>query len=453
MARLITSLIRKSRELRKNASMTRAELEAFKLQKFRSLVQYIEPRSSLYAGIIRERNIDPAACVPADFPVLTKEVFVDNFDAIVTDRRITKRVVKDFLSRSTDPNNLLFDEYHVLHTSGSSGQIGYFVFSERDWAAGIAQQARAAQSRQRSMRHGFGKLRLAYFGAIGGHFGGVSIVRMLNRGLLRHFVSLSLNDVNDPLPNVIARLNAFQPNTLVGYTTALKILAAKQVAGELDIAPVFLSTGGEPQSEADRELFKKTWGCEVSNGYGSSEHMVMGLSRSDGKTMVLYDDDIIYEFHSDHLITTNLFNCTLPLIRYRMSDVIRSVEQDTSAGPYVVVESLLGRSELVPTFVARDGTDDFISPHTINEIFIPQVNRFQMRLIDRSRFNFAVCLEDGLQEGERAEAVVTTRRKLQNILDQKGMDRVTFEVVVMDDLPVNEKTGKFQLIVAETASA
>ena len=119
----------------------------------------------------------------------------------------------------------------------------------------------------------------------------------------------------------------------------------------------------------------------------------------------------------------------------------------------MVVESLLGRSELVPTFVARDGTDDFISPHTINEIFIPQVNRFQMRLIDRSRFKFAVCLEEGLQEGERAEAVVTTRQKLQNILDQKGMDRVTFEVIEVDDLPVFSLTGKFQLIVAETASA
>ena len=33
------------------------------------------------------------------------------------------------------------------------------------------------------------------------------------------------------------------------------------------------------------------------------------------------------------------------------------------------------------------------------------------------------------------------------------MDRVTFEVIEVDDLPVNEKTGKFQLIVAETASA
>jgi len=448
MAGLFKTIMRKRREFKENDRMSRSELEALKAEKFRRLVQHIQTSSPYYQRIISEKKLDPATCKPEDFPVLTKEILIENFDEIVTDRRITRQVVSEFLSQSTDPNNLLFDEFHVVHTSGSSGQVGYFVFSEEDWGSGLAPRPR--QRRQPSGKIVFRRPRMAYFGAIGGHFAGVSMASMANRGIFKYLIRLSLIEVNDPLPKVMAHLNEFKPDVLFGYTTALKILAEKQLSGELQIAPFMVSTGGESQSNADRELFVKTWNCEVGNAYGSSEHLMMGASTLDGNAMELYDDDLIYEFYDDHSIVTNLFNYTLPLIRYRMSDVIRPVENDKSAEPYLLIHSLVGRTEILPNFINRDGTEDFISALTIVELFIPGVSRFQMRLIDKIRFDFAICLEPELDEGGRIDAVNATNQKLQEILNQKLMENVKFEVLLVDDLPVNEKTGKFQLIVRQS---
>src|SRR5277367_3455715 len=104
----------------------RAELEARKHRKFQLLVRHANANSPYYANLIRERGIDLETCRPSDFPVLTKTLLMANFDDIVTDRRITKKVVAEFLTRSSDPKELLFGETTVMHTSGTSGEVGYF---------------------------------------------------------------------------------------------------------------------------------------------------------------------------------------------------------------------------------------------------------------------------------------------------------------------------------------
>ena len=445
VAGFFTSIIKKRKEFTQNEKLTRVELQALQLKKFRHLVQHAQQNSPYYQRIINENDIDIASCTPQDFPILTKSMLIENFDDIVTDRRLSRDAISEFLSHSTNPNELLFKQYHVVHTSGSSGQIGYFVFSEADWGRGMAQAPRARQKREGKI--GFQRPRMAYFGAIGGHFGGVSMARTSNRGILKWLMKVSLIEVNDPLPKVVAHLNEFQPHIVMGYTTALKILAEKQLAGELNISPIAVSTGGEAQSSADRELLIKAFNCQVGNTYGCSEHLMMGFSRADGKTMELYDDDLIYEIYDDHSVITNLFNTTLPLIRYRMSDIFRVVENDTSAEPYMLIHSLVGRSEIVPMFENRDGVEDFISAFTIIELFIPGVSRFQMRLSSKTSFQFAVCLNENLDEQGRTDAVAATQRRLKEVLSQKHMENVEFDVLVVKELPVNEQTGKFQLII------
>ncbi len=111
----------------------RAELEAAKAQKFRALVRHARSHAPYYAKIIRERGIDLQTCTPADFPPLTKSLLMENFNDIVTDRRATKQVIADFLSRSTDPKEKLFNRLTVMHTSGTSGEVGYFLYAPADY--------------------------------------------------------------------------------------------------------------------------------------------------------------------------------------------------------------------------------------------------------------------------------------------------------------------------------
>jgi phenylacetate-coenzyme A ligase PaaK-like adenylate-forming protein len=447
--------LKKRREIRRFATLTRDEFETYKLGKFRRLVRYVNQRSPYYRRIISERGIDPAACVPTDFPPLTKSQLMANFDEISTAASVNKRAVSDFLSRSKNPMERYPGQYRVIHTSGSSGEVGYFVYAPDDWARGWSMNTRPGFEQQRPRRKRKGRYRLAYFGATDGHYAGVSAFAAVKQNpIARLFVSVGLYEVNDPLPDIIEALNAFQPDMLVGYTTALKILAAKQREGVLKLnAVIGIVTAGEVTTANDREILSDAFGCGVTNSYACSEHLGMGMALPGSEDMVLFDDELIYEIHDDHTLVTNLFNYTVPLIRYRMADILKPLADMSRYSPYLAVHSLVGRSEIQPIFTNEDGDEDFISPHTINEIFVAGLNRFQMHLTGANEFRFLICLDSTLDDAARIDSRQKVEQRLREILDHKRMANVRFDVEIVDDLPVNPKTRKFQLIVDRQASA
>ena len=264
------------------------------------------------------------------------------------------------------------------------------------------------------------------------------------------FLDVGLYEVNRPVAEIVTALNAFQPDFLSGYTTALKILAAKQREGMLRLDSLIgITTAGEVTTKNDKATLSAVFGCGVTNTYGCSEHLGMGAAPPDSEDMVLFDDELIYEIRPDHTLVTNLFNYTVPLIRYRMADVLRPLPDMSRYAPYLAIESLVGRNEIQPMFENSDGVEDFISPHTINEIFVAGLNRFQMRLVAKNEFRFMICLDPALDAAARAACHERVAARLREILERKLMTSVRFAVIETDDLPVNPKTRKFQLIVDE----
>jgi phenylacetate-coenzyme A ligase PaaK-like adenylate-forming protein len=150
----------------------RHRAEALNQQKFQKLIAYANQNSPYYARLIEERGLDVETCTHVDFPVLTKTILMANFDDIVTDRRITKQGIADFLTRSADPKDLLFNKYTVMHTSGTSGEVGYFL----NTAADQRRSYRGMMRRRKSMRSGvkrwpikgIRRMRMAFYGATGG---------------------------------------------------------------------------------------------------------------------------------------------------------------------------------------------------------------------------------------------------------------------------------------------
>jgi phenylacetate-CoA ligase len=431
-----------------------AELDALKLQKFRTLVRHAAQHSPYYASIIRDRSIDVAACVPADFPVLTKSILMANFDDVVTDRRVTRQVVSDFLARSSDPRDRLFNELTVMHTSGTSGEVGYFLYAPADYKrmqAGRRRNGKALRAFLRSRSRRFRRISVAFYGATGGHYAGVSSLAAMQRGLLRLFVRAAAFEVNTALPKVVAELNRFQPEVLFGYTTALRMLGEEQGAGRLGIRPLLVVASGEVTTAGDLKALSTAFGgARALSVYACTEHMGLGISNPDGETMTLTDDNLIFELYEDHSVVTNLFNFTLPLIRYRMSDILQQVSQPGARR--IVVRNLVGRSELMPTFRNSAGATDFLSPHTINEIFVPGVTRFQMQLTGPQSFRFPFCVQPGLDAQQRAAAAAGVQARLAQILLQKGLANVTFEAPIVEEIALNAKTRKFQLIVDQRAA-
>ena len=118
-------------------------LAAWQRDRLRALLARAIAGSSFHAG--RLRGVDPDRFELADLarlPVMTKADMMENFDAATTDRRLTRDLVERHLARSVTDPSLLFGEYVVLVSGGSSGHRGLFVQAADEYAEFVASVTR-----------------------------------------------------------------------------------------------------------------------------------------------------------------------------------------------------------------------------------------------------------------------------------------------------------------------
>jgi phenylacetate-CoA ligase len=438
------ALLRALWQYSRSTQVTRAQLEAKQRRKFRKLVGFVRARSPYYRSVIDEHGIDPDSCSPADFPPLTKNEVIEHFDRIVTDPRITRDRIKEFLSRSVDPLELFEGEFHVLHTSGTSGTMAYFVFSPDAWIKGSSQIVRMAPLRLRQ--------RIAFVAATRGHFAGVSLMLIGNHGANKLFYDVRTYDVNMPLSQIIDALNEFQPHTLSGYAAVLKALAAAQTQGRLRIRPTMIGNGGEPLASDLKCHLERVFGVPVANAYASSEHLYMGLTLPGSRGMSLLEDDLIFELHDDHTCVTNLFNYTMPLIRYRMDDVLVPDLDGPAHHPFTRIREVIGRHEDALVFTNRHGEQDFIHPIVIVEFIVRGLHSWQIVLLDQTSFIFRARFEPDRSHLDKQAIRRQIRENMSAILVEKEMDNVRFEIEEVESLPTDPVSGKFRLVVRRPPS-
>jgi phenylacetate-CoA ligase len=436
------TFLKKRKELRRNKQLARPELMAVQLAKFRDLVRHVAQHSPYYQRVIREGNIDIESATPDDFPVLTKAELLQHFDDIVTDRRITRDGIREFLLTSSNPCDLLHGEYYVVRSSGSSGETGYFVFSRQDWSRGLAQVDRTKRP-----KWFWRKRKVAFIGAASGHFAGITMLMSGWVSINKLLYDFHPVEVNRPLGEVVTDLNQYQPDILVGYPTVLGMLAERQEAGSLQIAPYLINCSGEPVSAAIRSRLERTFDSQLVSVYASSEHMYMGVHHPGDDGMWLLEDDLIFEPAEDHVCVTNLFNRTLPLIRYRMNDALQASSGAPTHGPYQTIREVVGRQESAPVFLNKSGERDFISPSAICEFQVDGVERFQMHIRGETEFTFKVCLRDRLTDQQRADTLERVGAGLRAMLEDKNMGNVRFIIEPSKDLYIDPATRKFPLVI------
>ena len=86
------------------------------------------------------------------------------------------------------------------------------MFHHDDWARAMAQHARFR-------RLTFPRQKIAFFGAVGGHYAGISAVKAAQRAMNGLLAEVLFCEVNEPLAANIDKLNAFRPDVLMGPAT------------------------------------------------------------------------------------------------------------------------------------------------------------------------------------------------------------------------------------------
>ena len=433
------TLICTRREHVRNARKTRDEIRALQLHKFRALVRHAQAHSPYYRQIIDERRIDPANATPADFPVLTKADFLQNFDAIVTDRSVTKAAIHEFLRDSHDERARFRGKYYVVHSSGTSGTAGFQIYSGKDWARGAAHAFRINPPSA-------GQRRMAFFAKSNGHPIGLGFANSTQTWPLSLLYKLAVFDIGDPVAGVVKGLNEFRPTILMGYPSTLALLAHQQRFGDLRVRPRWIQGSGEAPTAVQRAAIQEAFGVPYINVYSCTEHAIMGFARPDTDGMYLLEDDLIFETNPDHVLVTNLFNYTAPLIRYRMSDLLVPKEDTVNLFPFTKVTEVVGRGELVAFLKNRHGADDILLPFQITELFEVNVTDFQLHMTTRSSCILRVVLRPGLDADTAADSMRRIEASLRATLDRKEMTNVQLSVAPVAELP-RDPSGKLRTVI------
>ena len=423
---------------------SRADLEALQLRRFRALVAHCAQHSAYYRAIIAQRGIDPATCRVEDFPVLDKASVLANYDRISTDPAVTWERVSAFAARGDDDETLMDGRFQVIHTSGTSGETGYFVFSGDDWARGLAPALRINPYRGK-------RRKLAFYGIVNDHGAGAAMAMTSNRGLVRLAYNARGFDILKPVDETLAEIDRFQPDILVGYPTALSVLADAQREGRIDIKPTFLQCSGEVVFPQHREAIEKAFGQPLINVYSTSEHLILGMSRG-GEDMMLFEENFVFEPHGGQTLITNLCNYTMPLIRYRMNDqLVPGERRPDDTLPYRRIKEIVGRSEggdLV--FRTPAGREERITSFAFGSLSWRHAERIQFH-IGPASCRLDIVPEPGLMPEAADEAIADASSKLRMLFASRGLDHVTITVRLVGTIEPDPETGKVRTVVVDAA--
>ena len=96
-----------------------------------------------------------------------------------------------------------------------------------------------------------------------------------------------------PMPEMVAALNAYAPEVLMGYNGVLGLLADEQLSGRLDIAPVAVLGTSEPLTADIRARIRAAWGCDPANAYATTEALLVANSTPAAPDVLEIPDDVL----------------------------------------------------------------------------------------------------------------------------------------------------------------
>jgi phenylacetate-CoA ligase len=337
------------------------------------------------------------------------------------------------------------DSLRVLSTSGSTGQPLRVLISKEEDGFRKAKHLRA----NLSCGHKFYNRWLtvtspSHFSEVGG------IQKLL------HFYSPNFVSVFWDVDRQLSAICEFKPQVLDGYSSSLALLAREvKKKGVSGINPRIIFGGAELVDSISRSTIEEVFEAPFYDQYATIEFERMAWQCPERSGYHIDADSLIMEFldskgdevsagESGEIVCTSLFNYAMPLIRYKVGDFgVPSGEECPCGRALPLMSRIEGRSDsliLLPGGRA-------LSPRTITVAmgsfhlnkYIEQFRIVQER-IDRIEIDLKV--EDSSVDKRIIERDLIVHFKA--MLGIEG-DSVTFNVVFVDDIPLN-KNGKLKII-------
>lgn len=251
-------------------------------------------------------------------------------------------------------------------------------------------------------------------------------------------------DIKTPVTEWIRQLKEFRPNIVIGYPSAIKILAQLMENGEVSLDAERVISCGEPLGSSLRAYLENIFRTQVVNFYGASESLALGVETDPEEGMLLFDDMNIIEVEDGVMYLTCLYNYAQPLIRYRLSDRLTLQPPKEKEVPFTKAVGLLGRNEDVLWFEDGRGNREFLHPLAIEGFCIEGLKDYQFQQTTKDTFEMYAETGDGVSREQIRQEMLLRMRK---ILAEKKLDYVQFYVNFVEEILPDIRTGKKPLIL------
>jgi putative adenylate-forming enzyme len=337
-----------------------------------------------------------------DWPVIDKAMLLANFKGM-NQAGLSAEAVREALAAGRDR----LAEHPIGMSTGTSGNRGYYVISERErfvWLGTILAKALpdALWRRHRvalAMPAMPGLYRSAAFGSR---------------------IGLAFFDLAQGPEAWGDALTDFAPDTIVAPPKVLRWLAER---GALRAGNIF--SGAEVLDPLDRQIIEAATGHRVREIYMATEGL-FGVSCSHG-TLHLAEDVVHFDYSRPDPasplvspIVTDFTRRAQGLIRYRMNDLIELDPIPCACGSaFQAVKRIDGRCD--DAFLLRDqaGTAQLVSPDILRNAVVdadPAIRDF--RIIQTGPAAINVTLEVGSPGASREHV----HAALRTVLDRRGLE-------------------------------
>jgi phenylacetate-coenzyme A ligase PaaK-like adenylate-forming protein len=438
-------------------------VEALAARRLRELVRFARSRSPYYAELYR--SLPGGDVELRRLPPTTRRALTARFDEWVTDREVRRASVEAFTADLSQVGRPYLGRYAAWTSSGTSGEPGLFVHDGE--ALAVYDALEAVRLGQRfplapaGMRTTSAWERYALVAATGGHFTAVATMERLRAVCPPLAANARVFAILDPLPELVAALNAYGPALVATYPTAARVLALEKSGGRLGIEPEAFLLAGETLSGAVRAAVRDAFQCEVLESYGASEAPSIACECGEG-TLHLNADWVILEPVDERYrpvppgepsytaLLTNLANRVQPIIRYDLGDSVTFLAERCACGSALPALRVDGRSDEILAFRDPRGRGVVVLPLALTSVVEECDGAHSFQVIQTAAD--AVSIRLGTDSAEPAGAARARRVQaaLRGYFDALGLANVS---VAPDPAPPERerRSGKLRRIVARTA--
>lgn len=322
-------------ELRRTQWYTPQKLKEYQERRLRALIKHAYQNVPYYHKLFKENGItsDDVKTIQdlKKIPILTKNDLRKNFKDLIALNASTYKFGLNSTSGSTGKPVLFYLDQQNREIEYAS------TWRQREWAGVNLNDKIACFRAFRAMKgtdYKSGKPLWKY--------------NALSKEIEFNIFPIDQNS----LKKQVDKLKKYSPRLIQGYPSTISLISKYILDNNIKgISPVAIQTSSESLGTR-REIIEKAFGCKIYDWYGQSEYAASAGQcpagnyhvTESGIMEIIRDGETVASGELGEIIGTRLYNFSMPLIRYQITDICRCSNDICTCGRGIpIIKSIEGR--------------------------------------------------------------------------------------------------------------